>query len=80
MFYEIGRLAQCHHYAKVYNKPQAYLGDAKIYMANLITMCRMYCEHQGWDYEALQELGEENYLAKMYDLKKYGNYELKKEA
>jgi hypothetical protein len=79
MFYEIGRIAQCHHYAKVYEKPQAYLGDSKKYMANLISMCRMYCEHQDWDYDELRILGEEAYIEKIADLRKHGNPDLRKD-
>jgi hypothetical protein len=44
-------------------------------MADHISMCRMYCEQRGWSYSELEELGEEAYLERMEDIRKYGKKE-----
>ena len=77
MTYELGGLIECHHKSKRYG-PQGYDGLAKKQMSDLISMCHMYCEQKGWDYEELLKLGEEAYLERMEDLRKYGIKEVKK--
>ena len=71
MTYELGHLVELHHKSKRYG-PQGYLGDAKKEMADLISMCRMYCEQKGWNFDELMKSGEESYLERMEDLRKHG--------
>ena len=71
MTYELGSLIAHHHKTKRYGE-QGYLGSDKKELAGLVSMCRMYCEQRGWDFDELIEFGEEDYLERMKDLKKYG--------
>jgi len=77
MTYELGGLIECHHKSKRYGE-QGYVGLGKKQMSDLISMCRMYCEQKGWDYDELMRLGEETYLERIEDLRKYGIQEVKK--
>jgi len=77
MTYELGSLVECHHKSKRYGE-QGYVGLAKKGMSDLISMCRMYCEQKGWDYDELIKFGEEAYLERMEDLRKHGIKEVKK--
>lgn len=70
MTYELGRLVEHHHKGKRYGE-QGYLGSAKKELAGLVSMCRMYCEQRGWDFDELMKLGEEDYLERMDDLRKH---------
>ena len=69
--YNLGSLIECHHKSKRYGD-RGYAKLAKKQMADLISMCRYYCEQRGWDFEELMSLGEEAYLERMEDLRKYG--------
>jgi len=71
MTYELGGLVECHHKGKRYGE-KGYVELGKKEMADLISMCRYYCEQKGWDFDELMRLGEEAYLERMEDLKKYG--------
>ena len=75
--YNLGGLIECHHKSKRYG-PQGYGDLAKKQMSDLISMCRMYCEQKGWSFEELMKLGEEGYLERMEDLRKYGIQEVEK--
>ena len=77
MTYELGSLVEHHHKTKRYGE-QGHLGSAKKQMSDLISMCRYYCEQRGWDFNELMSLGEEAYLERMEDLRKYGVKEVKK--
>ena len=68
--YNLGSLIECHHKSKRYGKGYVELGKKQ--MADLISMCRYYCEQKGWNFNELMSLGEEAYLERMKDLKKYG--------
>ena len=68
--YNLGSLVECHHKSKRYK--QGYIDLGKKQMADLISMCRYYCEQKGWNFEELMRLGEEAYLERMEDLRKFG--------
>lgn len=69
--YELGKVVYCHHYAKRYG-PKGYETDMKAHTANMISMVRMVCEHKSWDFAELKQFGEDHYLERQDDLKKYG--------
>ena len=73
MTYELGKVIEYHFKARVYGSSE-YYSDANQQkeMSDLISMCRMYCEQKGWDYEGLQRFGEDCYLERMEDIRKYG--------
>ena len=71
MTYNLGGIVECHHKSKRYGE-RGYVELAKKQMSDLISTCRYYCEQRGWNYEELQRYGEECYLERMEDLKKYG--------
>lgn len=72
--YELGRLIEYHHKARVYGPREVYYCEEnqKKEMADHISMCRMYCEQRGWNFEDLMKFGEEAYLDRMEDIKKHG--------
>lgn len=72
--YEWGRLIEYQHKARVYGPQEVYYCEEnqKKEMADHISMCRMYCEQRGWDYDQLMRLGEEAYAERMEDIKLYG--------
>lgn len=68
-----GDINKALHYATRYPKERnLYLAEAKKATAQAISMLRMFCEQNGWNFEELASFGEEDYLEKMQDLKKYG--------
>lgn len=71
--YEVGKVIEYSHKAIIYGA-QGYYSDANQQkeMSDVISMTRYYCELRGWDYEELKKLGEEAYLERMEDIKKYG--------
>ena len=71
MTYNLGGLVEVHHKSKRCGE-KGYVGLAKKQMSDLISMCRMYCEQKGWNFDELMRFGEEAYLERMEDLKKYG--------
>ena len=77
MTYNLGGVVECHHKGKRYGEHGLH-GFAKKQMSDLISMARFYCEQKGWDFEELMKLGEEGYLERMEDLRKYGIKEAKK--
>jgi hypothetical protein len=84
--YELGKVIECHHYTKRYGIDSStliikgYKNHGKSEVADLISMIRMYCQQQDWNYEELVELGEERYKERMDDLKLKGLQDkLKKE-
>lgn len=74
--YELGKIIQCQHYTKRFGidkiERMGYLAHGKTEMADLISMLRMYCEQEGWNYKELVEMGQERYLERMEDLKSNG--------
>lgn len=73
MTYGLGKVVECYHKAKRYGPIGYYCeGNQKKEMADLISMCRMYCEQRGWDFDELVKLGEQAYLDRMEDLRKHG--------
>lgn len=81
--YELGKIIQCYHYSKRFGidriEKMSYKAYGKTEMADLISMLRMYCEQQEWNYEELLEMGEERYIERMNDLKNNGKKEQLKE-
>lgn len=73
MTYELGKVVEYHHKSKRYGAT-AYYSDANQQkeMSDLISMCRMYCEQKGWNYERLMSCGEESYLERMKDIREHG--------
>ena len=69
--YNLGGLIECYHKSKRYGE-KGYVGLAKKQMADLISMCRYYCEQKGWNFDELMRFGEEAYLERMEDLKEHG--------
>ena len=71
--YELGKVVESYHKSKRYGAA-AYYSDANQQkeMSDLISMCRMYCEQRGWNFEELMKFGEEAYLERIDDLRKYG--------
>jgi len=71
--YNLGKVIEYYHKAKRYGVA-AYYGEdnQQKEMSDLISMCRMYCEQRGWDFEGLMQLGEQGYLDRMEDIRKYG--------
>jgi len=71
--YEVGDMNKSVHYASRYSGVRnGYMVDLKKTTAQAISMLRMFVEQQNWDFEELASLGEEDYLEKMQDLRKYG--------
>lgn len=71
MTYELGRLIEHYHKGKRYGE-QGYLGSARKELAGIASMCRMYSEQRGWNFEELLKLGEEDYLERMEDIRRHG--------
>lgn len=71
--YELGKVIEYNHKANVYGAT-GYYSDANQQkeMSDAISMMRMYCEQKGWNYRDLEKLGEEAYIERMDDIKKYG--------
>ena len=61
-----------HHMLRYPALRVAYLRELKIATAQAISMLRMFCEQQEWNFEDLAALGEQNYLERMQDLRMYG--------
>lgn len=82
--YELGKIIQCHHYSKRFGidriEKMGYKAYGKTEMADLISMLRMYCEQQEWDYNELLKIGEERYVERMDDLKNNGKKDELKEC
>lgn len=71
--YELGKVIEYYHKAKVYGAAGYYcVENQQKEMADLISMCRMYCEQRGWDFYGLMKFGEVAYLERMEDIRKYG--------
>ncbi len=71
--YELGKVIEYRHKANCYGETGYYcVANQQKEMSDLISMARYYCEQRGWDYLALVQLGEQAYLERMEDLKKYG--------
>ena len=71
--YELGHIVEYYHKACVYGQHGYYcLDNQRREMADLISMCRMYCEQRGWSFEELMGLGEEAYLERMADIRTHG--------
>lgn len=71
--YEIGKVNEHFHRAEVYpSERNLYMGDMKGEVADSVSMLRMFCEHYGWNFEEIMKLGEERYLEKQEDLRRYG--------
>jgi hypothetical protein len=71
--YEVGDMNKCLHYESHYPKERnAYQPELKKATSQSITMLRMFCEQRGWNFDELATFGEEDYLGKMDDLRKYG--------
>ncbi len=70
--YELGKVIEYYHKAKRYGET-AYYSEAnqKKEMSDLISMARYYCEQRGWNYQELEELGEQGYLERMDDIEKH---------
>jgi len=79
MVYVLGKVIEYSHKARVYGATGYYSDEnQQKEMSDLISMYRMYCEQKGWNFEALMKLGEECYLERMEDLRKYGIWEVEK--
>ena len=73
MSYELGHVIEYHLKAKRYGESVYYSNkNQQKEMSDLISMCRYYCEQKGWDFEVLCSLGEQAYLDRMEDIRKYG--------
>ena len=73
MTYALGKVIEYYHKAKRYGPIGYYCEEnQKKEMSDLISMCRMYCEQRGWDFEDLMKLGERAYIERMQDLQKHG--------
>jgi len=73
MVYELGKVIEYHHKAEVYGSVGYYCDEnQQKEMSDLISMCRMYCEQKGWNLQELMKIGEEAYLERMEDIRKYG--------
>lgn len=73
MTYELGKVIEYYHKAEVYGAHWYYSeANQKREMSDLISMCRMYCEQRGWDFEDLMKLGEDAYMERMADIKEFG--------
>lgn len=71
--YELGRLIEYQHKARVYGPQEVYYCEEnqKKEASDLISMIRMYCEQRGWSFEELMKFGEESYLDRMKDVKEH---------
>ena len=69
--YELGDIVKCQYRSRVYG-PEGFKSEQKQAFADLISMVRLFCEKKGWDFEELMRIGEEHYLERMNDLRKYG--------
>lgn len=80
--YEVGDMNKAIHYAERYPEARnAYQPELRMAACQAFCMLRMFCEQQGWSVDDLFALGEENYMEKMQDIKRYGKPDgLKKES
>ena len=71
--YELGKLMEYNIKARIYGA-SGYYSDANQQkeMSDLISMSRYYCEQRGWNFDELMKYGEEAFLDRMEDIKKYG--------
>ena len=77
MTYELGAIVRSLIYADRHSggpaedkdKERAYLGSARIDLADLILQCRLIAEQAGWDYAELIDDGEERFLERMKEWK-----------
>jgi len=71
--YELGKVIEYYHKAKRYGEEGYYcVANQQKEMSDLISMVRFYCEQRGWGYTALTQLGEQAYLERQEDLRKFG--------
>ena len=71
--YELGKLIEYNHKANIYGATGYYCdANQQKEASDIISMLRMYCEQKGWNFEDLIKLGEEAYMDRMNDIKKYG--------
>jgi hypothetical protein len=71
LVYEVGDVVKRQHRGSRYGVEGVY-NDQKVELSDVISMVRMFVEQKGWSFQELLELGEEHYLERMQDLKKYG--------
>jgi hypothetical protein len=71
--YEVGDMNKVMHYRTRYSQEKmGYIGELRKATSQAISMLRMFCEQQKWDFEELADFGEKDYLDKMQDLRKHG--------
>ena len=71
MTYELGSVV--HNFCKdKYYGSQGYKGNMKCELSDVVSMVRMLCELEGWNFEELMRFGEQHYLERQEDLRKYG--------
>ena len=71
--YETGDMHKCCVYSSRYPKDRnAYQPELKKATAQAISMLRMFCEQQKWDFEEVAAFGEHDYVDKMNDIRKCG--------
>lgn len=70
--YELGWVAHGVHYASIREgkESKAYLAEARINLADLLTTSRQLAEKLGWDWDQLVADGEERFREKMEDARR----------
>lgn len=72
--YEFGyvqrALAYAHRFKENEAEREAYLADAKLEIADLLTQIHMLCIFKNWDFEGLRKLGVQHIKERFEDFKK----------
>ena len=69
--YEVGNVIRNFFYDKRYGTA-GYKDNMKTELSDVISMVRMLCELEGWNFEELMRFGEQHYLERQEDLREYG--------
>lgn len=73
LVYEVGHMVEYRHRENCYGLDGYWcMENQRKETADAISMLRYYCEQRHWDFEELLKLGEEAYLERMEDIKRYG--------
>ena len=67
--YELGDMVKSLMYAHVYGSPVGYVGDARMALADLLTMLRCVAQQFGWSFWETMRDGEEKYIERMAELR-----------
>jgi hypothetical protein len=59
--YNVGVVNHSYHYAKLFGR-KGQIAEMKLAVADSVSMLRMLCEQEGWNFDDVIVMGEEHYL------------------